>query len=177
MCNYKNKPLLCSDCDKSFNMPKKFKEKKFCPADYNDAEQSDSDQHDDPDYINEPTSPKISQGKGGCETFQKRQMEKSMKSTATPKSTKGGQTSPATPSSPSSETSAGKRKRARALNLQSKLDSLLASQRKLQAKRTRRVNIFDEVEQIQVGLQANRDRITATTQAEEDDETTRPPSQ
>ena len=71
-------------------MPKKFKEKKNCPADYNDAEQSDSDQHDDPDYINEPTSPKISQGKGGCETFQKRQMEKSMKSTATPKSTKGG---------------------------------------------------------------------------------------
>ena len=87
MCNYKNKPLLCSDCDKSFNMPKKFKEKKICPADYNDAEQSDSDQHDDPEYIKEPTSPKISQGKGGCETFQKREKEKSMKCTATPKST------------------------------------------------------------------------------------------
>ena len=94
MCNYKNKPLLCSDCDKSFNMPKnmpkKVKGTKFCPEDYNNAEQSDSDQHSDPDYIYEPTSPKISQGKGGCDTFKKRQMEKSMKSTATPKSTKGG---------------------------------------------------------------------------------------
>ena len=102
-------------------------------------------------------------------------MEKSMKSTATPKSTKGGKSAPATPSSPSSETSAGKRKRGRALNLQSKLDSLVASQRKLQAKMTSKDNIFDEVEEIQEGLQANRDRITATTQAEEDDEITRPP--
>ena len=91
---------------------------KVCHADYNSAEQSDSDHMDDPDYIEEPTSPKISQAKGGCETFQKRQKEKSMNSTATPKSTKGGKSAPATPSSPSSETSAaGKRKRARALNL------------------------------------------------------------
>ena len=85
------------------------------------------------------------------------------------------QCAPATPSSPSSETSAGKRKRGRALNLQSRLDSLVALQRKLQAKKTSNDNIFDEVEEIQEGLQANRDRITATTQAEEDDEITRPP--
>ena len=49
------------------------------------------------------------------------------------------------------------------------------SQRKLQAKRTRRVNIFEEVGQIEEGLQANRDRITARLQPEEDDEITRPP--
>ena len=157
-------------------MPKKFQEKKICPADYKSAEQSDSDHHDDPDYIKEPTSPKISQAKGGCETFQKRQKEKSMKCTGTPKSTKGGKSAPATPSSPSSsqipETSAGKRKRGRASNVQSRQDSLLESQRKLQARKNSKDNIFDEVEQ---GLQANRDRITPTTQAEDDDEITKQP--
>ena len=50
--------------------------------------QSDSDHNDDPDYIEEPTSPKISQAKGGCEKYRKRQNQKNMKST--PKSTKGG---------------------------------------------------------------------------------------
>ena len=110
-------------------MPKKVQGTKYCPADYNNANQCDSD--DDPDYIcEEPVSPKR---------------------------TKEGQTSPATPLSPSPETSA------RALNLQSKLDTLHASQRRLQAKRARRVNIFDEVEQIEEGLQANRDRITDIT--------------
>ena len=99
-----------------------------------------------------------------------------MKCTGTLKSTKGGKSAPATPSSPSSsqiaETSAGKRKRGRALNVQSRLDSLLESQRKLQARKNSKDNIFDEVEQ---GLQANRDRITPTTQAEEDDEITKQP--
>ena len=84
-------------------------------------------------------------------------MKKNKKSTATPNTTKGGQTSPATPLSSSPETSA------RALNLQSRLDTLHASQRRLQARRARRVNIFDEVEQIEEGLQANRDRITDIT--------------
>ena len=140
------------------NMPKKVKGEKVCPEDYNHAHQSDSDQHDDPDYIyEEPTSQKISQAKGGCDTYKKRQNEKTKKSTATPNTTKGGQTSPATPLSSSPETSA------RALNLQSRLDTLHASQRRLQAKRARRVNIFDEVEQIEEGLQANRDRITDIT--------------
>ena len=41
--------------------------------------------------------------------------------------------------------------------------------------RARRANIFDEVRVIEEGLQANRDRITARLQAEEDDEITRPP--
>ena len=96
------------------NMPKKVKGKKLCPEDYNHAQQSDSDQHDDSDYIHEePTSQKISQAKGGCDTYKKRQNEKTKKSTATPNSTKGGQTSPATPLSPSPETSdVGKRNRA-----------------------------------------------------------------
>ena len=42
---------------------------KLCPADYNNAMQSDSDHMDDPDYTqeaqSEPTSPKVSQDKGG----------------------------------------------------------------------------------------------------------------
>ena len=42
---------------------------KLCPADYNNAMQSDSDYMDDPDYTqeaqSEPTSPKVSQDKGG----------------------------------------------------------------------------------------------------------------
>ena len=157
-------------------MPKKIKGTKMCPADYDHADQTDSDHHEDPDYIyEEPTSPKISQDKG-CDTFQKRQIEKTKKSTATPNSTKGEKTSPVTPLSPSPETSdAGKRKRARSLNLQSKLASVQAAQRSLQEKRATRANIFDEVGQIEEGLQANRDRITARLQAEEDDEITRPP--
>ena len=71
MCNYKNKPLLCSVCDKYFNMPKlrnlpkKVKGTKYCPADYNNAEQSDSDHPEDPDYIyEEPASPKNKSGQG-----------------------------------------------------------------------------------------------------------------
>ena len=180
MCIYKSKPLLCSDCDKSFNMPrnmpKRVKGTKLCPADYDNADESDSDNHEDPDYIfEEPTSPKISQAKG-CDTYKKRQLEKAKNSTATPNSTQGGQTSPVTPLSPSSETSdTGKRKRARALNLQSKLATVQATQRNLQAKRATRANIFDEVGQIEEGLQANRDRINARSQVEEDDEITRPP--
>ena len=154
-------------------MPKKVKGTKYCPEDYNNATQCDSD--DDPDICEEPVSPKISQAKG-CDTYKKRQIEKTKKSTATPNSTKGGQTSPVTPLPPSPETSdAGKRKRARSLNIQSKLATVHAAQRKLQAKRARRANIFDEVGQIEEGLQANRDRITARLQAEEDDEITRPP--
>ena len=126
------------------NMSKKVKGKKLCPEDYNHAHQSDSDQHDDPDYIyEEPTSLKLSQVKGGCDTYKKRQNGKTKKSTATPNSTKGGQTSPATPLSPSPETSdAGKRKRARSLNLQSKLASLQAAQRSLQKKGLQGVLIF-----------------------------------
>ena len=42
---------------------------KLCPADYNNAMQSDSDYMDDPDYTqeaqSEPISPKVSQDKGG----------------------------------------------------------------------------------------------------------------
>ena len=107
-------------------MLKKAKGTKYCPSDYDNANQSDSDHPEDPDYIyEEPASPKISQVKS-CDTYRKRQEEKNKKSTATPKRTKGGQTSPstpkrtkggqtspATPLSPVSETSdAGKRKRA-----------------------------------------------------------------
>ena len=148
-----------------------------------------TDHPEDPDYIcEEPVSPKISQAKG-CDTYKKRQDEKNKKSTATPKRTKGGQTSPATPKrtkggqsspatplSPASETSdAGKCKRARALNFQNKVATIRAAQRQLQAKRARRANLFEEVGQIEEGLQANRDRITARLQPEEDDEITRPP--
>ena len=124
-------------------MPKKIKGTKMCPADYDHADQTDSDHHEDPDYIyEEPTSPKISQDKG-CDTFQKRQIEKNKKSTATPNSTKGEKTSPVTPLPPSPETSdAGKRKRARSLNLQSKLASLQAAQRSLQKKGLQGVLIF-----------------------------------
>ena len=67
-------------------MPKKFR--KMCPSDYKDPNESDSDHMDDPDYTqkaqSEPTSPKISQGKGA----RKRQLQKQSKST--PKSTQGG---------------------------------------------------------------------------------------
>ena len=57
-------------------MPKKIKGTKMCPADYDHADQTDSDHHEDPDYIyEEPTSPKISQAKG-CDTYKKRQNEK-----------------------------------------------------------------------------------------------------
>ena len=95
---------------------------------------------------------------------------------ATPKRTKGGETSPATPLSPVCETSdAGKSKRARALNFQSKLVTVHVAQRQLQAKRATRANLFEEVGQIEEGLQANRDRITARLQPQEDDEITRPP--
>ena len=58
------------------NMPKKLKGKELCPEDYNHAQQSDSDQHDDPDYIKEPTSPKISQGMGGSDTYKNGRMKK-----------------------------------------------------------------------------------------------------
>ena len=153
-------------------MSKRVKGRKLCPADYDDADQSDSDNNEHPDYIfEEPTTPKKSQTK-----YKKRQLDKPKNSTATPNSTQGGQTSPVTPLSPSSETSdTGKRKRARALNLQSKLATVQAAQRNLQAKRATRANIFDEVGQIEEGLQANRDRINARSQVEEDDEMTRPP--
>ena len=149
---------MCSVCDKYFimprNMPRKVKGTKYCPADYNNAEQSDSDHPEDPDYIyEEPASPKISQAKG-CDTYKKRQDEKNKKSTATPKRTKGGQTSLATPLSPASETSdAGKRKRALALNFQSKLVTVHVAQRQLQTKRATRANLFEEVGQIEEGLQ------------------------
>ena len=83
-------------------MPKKVKGTKFCPADYDHADQSDSDHHSDHDY--NPTSPKISQAKG-CNAYQLRQIDKTNKSTATPKSTKGGKTSTVTPLSPAPETS------------------------------------------------------------------------
>ena len=64
-CSYKGKPLLCRDCDNNFNMSKRVKGKKMCPADYDDAEESDSDISKDPDYLlQEPPSPKLSQDKG-----------------------------------------------------------------------------------------------------------------
>ena len=87
------------------NIPtRRAKWSKLAPADYHDEDQCDSD--DDPEYIcDEPVSPKISQDKG-CDTFKKRQIEKTKKSTATPNTTKGGKTSPATPLSSSPETSA-----------------------------------------------------------------------
>ena len=101
------------------NLQKKVKGTKRCPADYDDADQSDSDHHSDHDY--NPTSPKISQAKG-CHAYQLRQIDKTNKSTATPQSTKGGKT----PLSPAPETSdAGKRKIARELNLQSKSPSII----------------------------------------------------
>ena len=103
-------------------------------------------------------------------------MRKMNENKATPKRTKGGETSPATPLSPVCETSdAGKSKRARALNFQSKLVTVHVAQRQLQAKRATRANLFEEVGQIEEGLQANRDRITARLQPQEDDEITRRP--
>ena len=156
-------------------MPKKLQKKvkvtKRVPADYDDADQSDSDHHHHSDHDNNPTSPKISQAKG-CHAYQLRQLAKTNKSTATPQSA----TWEKTPLSPAPETSdAGKRKIARELNLQSKLATVQAAERDLQAKRARRAQIFEEVGVIEEGLQANRDRITARLQAEEDDEITRPP--
>ena len=144
---------------------------KVCPADYSNTEQSDSDHMDDPDYIEEPTSPKISQAKGGCEKYRKCQNQKSMKSI--PTSTKGGKSAAPTPTSTQlPETSAESRKRGRSSNVQSRQDCLLESKRKLEARRNSRDSSFDEIQQ---GLQAKRDRITPTTQAEDDDEITKQP--
>ena len=57
-------------------MPKRVKGTKLCPADYDHADQSDSDHHEDPDYIyEEPTSPKISQAKG-CDTYKNGSLKK-----------------------------------------------------------------------------------------------------
>ena len=58
------------------NMQIKGKWKKVCPADYKNAEQTDSDHPDDPDYRGqEQAAPKISQNKG-CPTYRKRQEDK-----------------------------------------------------------------------------------------------------
>ena len=156
---------------------RKAKWSKLAPADYHDEDQCDSD--DVPEYLcDETVSPKKNQDKG-CDTYKKRQKDKNKKSTGTPKRTKGGQTSPATPAtplSPASETSdAGKRKRGRLLNIQSRVATIQRAQRNLQANRARKANLFEEVGRVEESLQANRDRITARSQPEEDDEITRPP--
>ena len=169
-------------------MQNKVKWQKVCPADYNNAEQTDSDHPDDPDYrCQEQASPKISQDKG-CPTYRKRQEDKKgtpkrkkggQTSTSTPKHIKGGQTSPGTPLSPASQVSdTGKRRCNRALNFQSKLAAMNQAKKELQqqkAKKARKANIFVEVEQIEERLQANRNRITPRLQPEEDDEITRAP--
>ena len=78
-------------------MSKRVKGKKMCPADYDDAEESDCDNYKDPDYLlQEPPSPKLSQDKG-CAKYKKRLREKTKNSEATPNSTQGGQSSPVTP--------------------------------------------------------------------------------
>ena len=150
----------------------KAKWSKLAPADYHDEHQCDSD--DVPEYIcDETVSPKENQDKG-CDTYKQRQKDKNKKSTGTPKRTKGGQTSPATPAtplSPASETSdAGKRT---LLNIQSRVLTIQRAQRNLQRNRARKANLFEEVGRVEESLQANRDRITATSQDEEDDEITR----
>ena len=148
---------------------------KVCPADYNNAMQSDSDHMDDPDYTeeaqSEPTSPKISQGKGGCDKYRKRQIQKNMKST--PKSTKWGKCAAPTPTSTQlPETSAESCKRGRSSNVQNRQDCLLESKRKLEARRNSRNSSIDEIQQ---GLQAKRDRIAPNKEAEDDDEITKQP--
>ena len=135
-------------------MSKRVKGKKMCPADYDDAEESDSDNYKDPDYLlQEPPSPKLSQDKG-CAKYKKRLREKTKKSEATPNRTQGGQTAPVTPLSGTSD--AGKRKR--------------APQNKRQATRAARADLIAEVAEIEEPIQANRDRISSTSHDEEDDE-------
>ena len=99
-------------------MPKrnenKGKWKKLCPEDYKNAEQTDSDNPDDPEYKRqEQGSPKISQDKG-CQRYRNRQEVKKGRpkrktpgqtSTSTPKRIKGGQSSAVTPLSPTSQVS------------------------------------------------------------------------
>ena len=150
-------------------MPRKFR--KMCPSDYKDRTQSDSDHIVDPDYTqeaqSEPSSPKVSQGKGGCKKYRRRQIQKNMKST--PKSTQGGKSATSTQLT---ETRAETRKLGRSSNVQSRVDSLNEAKKKLEAKRNSRDSSFEEVQQ---SLQAKRDRITPTTPAEDDDEITKKP--
>ena len=140
---------------------------KMCPSDYKDPTESDSDHIDDPDYTqkaqSEPTSSKISQGKGA----HKRQLQKQSKST--PKSTQG-EKSVVDVQLPG--TNAETRKLGRSSNVQSRVDSLKEAKKTLEAKRNSRDSSFENVQQ---SLQANRDRITTPTPAEDDDEITKKP--
>ena len=82
-CSSKGKPLLCRDCDKNFNMSQRGKGRKMVPADYDDADLSDSDIFNDPDYVlPEPPAPKLSQD-NGCATYKKRLRENPKNSQAT----------------------------------------------------------------------------------------------
>ena len=114
----------------------------MCPSDYKDPTQSDSDHIVDPDYTqkaqSEPTSPKISQGKGA----RKRQLQKQSKST--PKSTQGEKS---VTSTQLTATSAETRKLGCSLNVQSRVDTLNEAKRKLEAKRNSKDSSFEEAQQ------------------------------
>ena len=142
-------------------MSKRVKGRKLCPADYDDADQSDSDNNEHPDYIfEEPTTPKISQTK-----YKKRQLEKPKNSTATPNSTQGGQSAPVTPLSGTSD--AGKRRRARALKVKGQIATVKAAQNKLQATRAARAHLAEGA-QIEEGLEGKTDCISTSSHEEED---------
>ena len=116
-------------------MSRRVKGRKMVPVDYDDADVSDSDIFNDPDYLlQEPPSPKLSQD-NGCATYNKRLRQNPKKSEATPKSTQGGQGAPVTPLSGTSD--AGTRKRAREQKLKGQIATVKAPQNKLQAKTDR----------------------------------------
>ena len=128
-----------------------------CPADYDDAMQSDYDHREDPSYTQEeenasvcPPSPQLS---GGISRrYRTRQCQKNKR--GTPETTQGEQNAPPSPTSPQlSGTSAACRKRQRHIYNQSRQYS------------------FDEAERI---LNDRRNRITTPTQEEDDDEISRP---
>ena len=164
-CSSKGKPLLCRDCDKNFNMSQRGKGRKMVPADYDDADLSDSDIFNDPDYVlPEPPAPKLSQD-NGCATYKKRLRENPKNSQATPKSTQGGQGAPVTPLSGTSD--AGTRKRARDQKLKGQIATVKAAQNKLQARRAARAHLAEGA-QIEEGLEGKTDCISTSSHEEED---------
>ena len=167
----------------------KAKWKKKCPEEYKDAEQTDSDNPDDPeDKRQEQGSPKISQDKG-CPRFRHRQEVKKGRpkrktpgptSPSTPKRIKAGQSSAVTPLSPKSQVSDTATRRCnRTLSQQSKqaaidqANRVLQQQQKVIKARRARDNLEWEVQQVEQRLEDDRNRLTPTSQAEEDDEITR----
>ena len=122
-----------------------------CPADYNDAMQSDSEPMDDPSYTQEeenarasPASPQLSGGISRA--YRKRQCQK--KKQGRPASTQEVENAP-----PSGETSTAYRRRQRQNNNQGRIAS------------------FDEAYRL---LTTKRNRITTPTPEEDDDEISRP---